>query len=416
MHVALPSERNSFDSYTAPKRATQGRWQASVDRLHVISFGVLLVVGMTLAALGLVFVRMRWLLSLHGSVLVFLCFLPGLSLSVGPTWAPALVTAKQVWARALSLICFWCGAIAVVVGSLLQNQPIGYRYYLGYARSSWSALFVTSLGISALALALAISGALFSELHRYAKRCGRSTPLLCGLAVAGTVHLVVAPFAAAVPVALLLERVTRWVAFDPERGGDPAVLAHLFWLYVHPIGIVAMLPAIGLVSSLLNGSSAQAPRPARHMELVFSVIAGLSLFTWGVHLGDIMSPSLRVGFAFAAILGGGIAGFALPWPVARAGHGNGLTKATAVMLALAALGFLPICLPNLGGRMQGSGFDETHLHAMAFGSLLLPMFATPRAIAQLAGARDCAGQVRWSHLGLMDLQHLANGFGCIKQN
>src|SRR5690606_11859641 len=48
-----------------------------------------------------------------------------------------------------------------------------------------------------------------------------------------------------------LERLLGWPFFDPDRGGDPLLWQHLFWIFGHPEVYIIFLPSIALVAMIV---------------------------------------------------------------------------------------------------------------------------------------------------------------------
>src|SRR5258708_1847886 len=94
------------------------------------------------------------------------------------------------------------------------------------------------------------------------------------------------PVIAVTMLMVALENGLHLGIFDPALGGDPILFQHLFWFYSHPAAYIMILPAMGVISELVQGMS-------RKHIFAYSFIAivgltGLFLDSRGldVHLTD----------------------------------------------------------------------------------------------------------------------------------
>ena len=88
--------------------------------------------------------------------------------------------------------------------------------------------------------------------------------------------------------------------FDPERGGDPLLWQHLFWIFGHPEVYIMFLPAAGLVSMVLP---ALAHRPLAGHVFVVTALVATAFFSFGLwvhHMFTAGLPLVLIGLFGAA--------------------------------------------------------------------------------------------------------------------
>jgi cytochrome c oxidase subunit I len=173
--------------------------------------------------------------------------------SVGGDAGPGLAMGQNLWAISIAIFC-----IASLLGALnfiattLDLRTKG----MSLARmpfSSW-AWFVTSV-ISLLAFAVLLPACVLLILDR----------------VAGTSFFT--------PFGLVLSD-----KLQPHSGGSPLLWQHLFWFFGHPEVYIAILPSIGIVSTILPVFARKPLLGAKAVIGSMIAIGFLSYMVWGHHM------------------------------------------------------------------------------------------------------------------------------------
>lgn len=99
---------------------------------------------------------------------------------------------------------------------------------------------------------------------------------------------------------LELERAFGWPFFDPERGGDPLLWQHLFWLFGHPEVYIIFLPAAGVLSTVIPALCRT--RIVGYGAIVAAILGMvfLSFGLWVHHMFTVGIPHLALAFFSAA--------------------------------------------------------------------------------------------------------------------
>ncbi|MFL5261416.1 MAG: cbb3-type cytochrome c oxidase subunit I, partial [Anaeromyxobacteraceae bacterium] len=92
------------------------------------------------------------------------------------------------------------------------------------------------------------------------------------------------PVIAITVVMLFVERVFGFGIFDPQRGGDPVLFQHLFWFYSHPAVYIMILPAMGVISELVQTFSRKNIFGYSFIAFSSLAIAVIGFLVWGHHL------------------------------------------------------------------------------------------------------------------------------------
>ena len=324
------------------------------------------------------------LVTMHGTLMIFFV------LTIAPQIAFAsLVLPEQIGARSmafprLNAIAFWIAAAALLV--LLaaffvpKGAPIsGWTSYpplsaipaAGPGEAAGMDLWLASIGLFCLSSWLAAVNMLATILgeRRAGMTWSRLPMTVWAWLVTSILTLLVFAVLLAAIVLLFSDRHFGSSFFIPAgdlvngrivgRGdGSPLLWLHLFWFFGHPEVYIAVLPGMGLVTSLFANFARRRVPGYRLMAAMLVAIGLLGLVVWGHHM-FVSGMNPYAGTAFAVT-----------------------TMAIAVPSTVEVLGWLSM-LWDGGLRGGGSRFPTPMLFALGFlsffiaGGLTGPILAQP---------------------------------------
>ncbi len=170
---------------------------------------------------------------------------------------------------------------------------------------------------------------------------------------------------------------------DPAGGGDAVLWQHLFWLFGHPDVYIIVLPALGIVSSIVPTFSRR-PIVAYPLIVLASIATGIISFgVWVHHMFAVGLPQLSMSFFSAAsivvTLPAGIQMFS--W-LATMLTGR-LVLSVPMLWAMGFVGAFVIggvtgvmfAIVAFDQQVTDSYFVVAHFHYVLFGGAVLPMIA-----------------------------------------
>lgn len=250
--------------------------------------------------------------TMHGSIMMFLFAIPmleGLALYL----LPKMLGTRDLAFPRLSAFGYWCYLFGglILLGALLMGVAPrdGWFMYTPLSSSEYSPgvnadvwlLGVTFVEISAVAAAVELT---VTILRMRAPGIKLTQMPLFAWYILGTAAMMLAGFPPLILGSVLLEaeRAFGWPFFDPERGGDPLLWQHLFWLFGHPEVYIIFLPAAGVMSTII-------PVMCRTRILgygaVVAAILGLVFLSFGLwvhHMFAVGIPHMALAFFSAASL------------------------------------------------------------------------------------------------------------------
>jgi cytochrome c oxidase subunit I+III len=182
---------------------------------------------------------------------------------------------------------------------------------------------------------------------------------------------------------LELERAFDWPFFIAERGGQPLLWQHLFWLFGHPDVYIIFLPAAGLLSMMIP--TLARTRLVGYSWVVWAMIGtGLVSFTLWIHhmfaTGmSHMSTALSSAASMAVAIPTAVQVFA--WlATLQQGHVQKSAPTWFIIgffgiFVLGGLSGVMIAVVPYDWQVHDTYFIVAHLHYVLIGGMVFPVFA-----------------------------------------
>jgi cytochrome c oxidase subunit I+III len=348
--------------------------------------------------------------TMHGTIMMFLFAVPvfeAFSILV----LPQMLGARDLPFPRLSAYGFWCYLIGgtFVCGSIFfgaaptagwfMYPPLTTDFTEGYGTEIWL------LGLSFIEVA-SIAAAV--ELLVGILKCRppgmriHLIPLYAWYILVVAVMILFA-FPPLIAGDLLMELDTAfdWPFFDPERGGDPLLWQHLFWIFGHPEVYIVFLPSIALVATMVP-TFARIPMVGYTWVVLSAIGTGfISFGLWvhhmfttglpGVSLAVFSAASQAVAiptgvqiFCFIATLLAGRVRMSVPMLFILGGLSTFVIGGlTGVMVAL-----LPFDL-----QAHDNYFVVGHLHSVLIGGTIFPVIGAFYYYFPLIGERPLSDRL-----------------------
>lgn len=331
--------------------------------------------------------------TLHGTVMMFLFAVPIFE-AVAILLLPEMMGARDLPFPRLSAYGYWCFLIGgvFVCGSIFFGVAPNGGWFMYPPLSTDPELAgvgadIWLLGLSFIEVA-SIAAAV--ELIVGVLKCrppGMRINLipLYGwyvLIVGGMILFAFPPLIAG-DILFELERMFDWPFFDPDRGGDPILWQHLFWIFGHPEVYIVFLPAIALLAMIVP-TFAQRPIVGYSWIVLAAVGTGfLSFGLWAHHMFTTGLPAISLGFfsaaseAVAVPTGVQIFVFIATMLAGRVIYAVPMLFATGA-LAIFVLGGLTgvmVAMAPFDWQAHDSYFVVAHLHYTLIGGMFFPLMA-----------------------------------------
>ncbi|MDQ6937411.1 MAG: cbb3-type cytochrome c oxidase subunit I, partial [Actinomycetota bacterium] len=250
------------------------------------------------------------LFTVHGTVMIFFFATPML-FGFGNFLFPLMLGTRDMAFPRLNAFGYWVFAAAglIMFASLAVGKAPdgGWFAYVPLTTSSYSpalnldvyCLSLLFLGVSTTAGAVNfIVTAL--KLRAPGMTLARMPVFVWAVVVTSFMVIFALPPLNTANAMLLLDRRAGTHFFDPAAGGDAVLWQHLFWLFGHPDVYIIVLPALGIISSIVP-VFARRPIVAYVLIVLASVATGIISFgVWVHHMFAVGLPQLSLSFFSAA--------------------------------------------------------------------------------------------------------------------
>jgi heme/copper-type cytochrome/quinol oxidase subunit 1 len=335
--------------------------------------------------------RYNQLFTMHGTTMMFLFIIPFIEalanfvvpLMLGTRDLPfPRLTALSFWTYVLGGVflytSFWVGAVPD--GGWFAYVPMTSEptYSPGPGIDFWD----LGLSVAEVAALAAAAELLVAILRMRAAGMTLSRLPLFGWAMLVTALMIVFAFTPLIVGTAMLELdrkgLTRF--FDARAGGAPLLWQHLFWMFGHPEVYIMFLPAVGIVSHVVQTFTRHPLVSYRAMVLATLGIGTVSFGLWAHHMFTTGLPTAGASlFAIASL------GIAVPSAVQLAVWLGTLWRGVPAwrvpllfvggFLAVFTLGGLTgvvVALVPVNWQVHDTYFVVAHFHYVLIGGVLFP--------------------------------------------
>jgi cytochrome c oxidase subunit I len=248
------------------------------------------------------------LFTMHGVVMVFFFLIPSIPATLGNFLIPIMIGAKDLAFPRLNLLSWYiyiAGAAFTMYAMIAGGVDTGWTFYVPYSTHYSNTHVVASgLGIFITGFSSILTGLNFIVTIHKMRAPGLTwwrLPLFVWSHYATSLIMILGTPVIAVTVLMVaLERGLHLGIFDPALGGDPILFQHLFWFYSHPAVYIMILPAMGVISELVQGMSRKQIFGYSFVAISSLAIAMLGFLVWGHHM-FVSGQSTYLGLVFSGI-------------------------------------------------------------------------------------------------------------------
>jgi cytochrome c oxidase subunit 1 len=250
--------------------------------------------------------------TVHGSTMMFLFAVPIME-GLGIYFVPLMLGTRNVAfprLNAYGYFIYLFGGLFLYAGFLTNVGPdagwfaytplSGPQFSPGKRVDIWCQM-ITFTELSALIVAVELAVTVFKQ-RAVHMRLDRVPMFVWAMLVQSFMVMFAMPLVMECSNTLLLDRTIGTHFFNPAEGGEPLLWQHLFWFFGHPEVYIIFVPALGMVSAILE-TSTQKPLfgyPALVLSLIATAFIGFGL--WVHHMFVTGLPQIAEGFFTAASL------------------------------------------------------------------------------------------------------------------
>ncbi|HET9634388.1 MAG TPA: cytochrome c oxidase subunit I [Gemmatimonadaceae bacterium] len=248
--------------------------------------------------------------TMHGSTMMFLFAVPVME-AVGLYLVPLMIGTRNVAFPRLNALGYWMylgGGLLLYGAFFLNTGPdAGWFAYVPLSGPAYSpgkrvdiwAQMITFTEIAALIGAVEIVTTIFKQ-RAPGMSLNRIPLFVWGQLITAFMIIFALPAIVVSSTMLATDRLIDTHFFNPAEGGDALLWQHLFWFFGHPEVYIIFIPALGMVSSVVETFTQRRifGYPAMILSMVSTAFLGFGL--WVHHMFATPLPQLGQSFFTAA--------------------------------------------------------------------------------------------------------------------
>jgi cytochrome c oxidase subunit I+III len=254
--------------------------------------------------------RYNQIFSMHGTTMMFLFAVPIME-AVAVYMVPLMVGARAISFPRLNAFSYWVylfGGVMIFVAFLLDIGPetgwssyvplSGPEYSAGKRTDFWAQM-ITFTEVAALCVAVEIVATVLA-MRAPGMTLPRIPLYVWSMLVVSLMVIFAMPAVMLASSFLISDRLVGTQFYNAAEGGDALLWQHLFWFFGHPEVYIIFLPALGMISSIVETF---ARRPiVGYTAMVLALIATgfLAFGLWVHHMFAAGLPPLGNSFYTAA--------------------------------------------------------------------------------------------------------------------
>ncbi len=246
--------------------------------------------------------------TMHGVVMVFFFLIPSIPAMLGNFLIPIMIGAKDLAFPRINLLSWYIyllGGIFTLVAALSGGVDTGWTFYTPYSTAAANSHVITAaLGVFITGFSSILTGLNFIVTIHRMRAPGLTwfrLPLFVWSHYATSLIMILGTPVIAITVLLVAaERGLHLGIFDPALGGDPVLFQHLFWFYSHPAVYIMILPAMGVISEIVQAFSRKNIFGYSFVAFSSLAIAIIGFLVWGHHI-FVAGQSVYAGMVFSIL-------------------------------------------------------------------------------------------------------------------
>ncbi|MDQ4075803.1 MAG: cbb3-type cytochrome c oxidase subunit I, partial [Chloroflexota bacterium] len=246
----------------------------------------------------------------HGTTMMFLFAIPVME-AVGIYLVPLMIGARDMAFPRLNAFGYWVFLIAgltVWVALLTGNGPdAAWFNYVPLASEEYSPgigidVWTTAITFMEIATLVAAVDMVVTILRMRAPgmSLNRMPLFVWAMLVTSMMIIFAMPTVMLASVFLALDRLVGTHFYNPAEGGDPLLWQHLFWVFGHPEVYIILVPALGMISTIVATFARRSNAAYLLVALSLVAIGFLSFGLWVHHMFTTGLPWLSLSLFTAA--------------------------------------------------------------------------------------------------------------------